>query len=159
MTFPTIRQSMRSFLASRPVQFGARLILGGVFVYAGLAKIAAPREFARIVVNYQILPEKMAVYFAFILPWIEALLGILLILGFGVKKTAVILSFLLVAFVGAVLIREANGSVAPCGCFSLKSSGPESIFLIIGRDVGLLACGAYLLLYPGKRASQQTRVS
>jgi uncharacterized membrane protein YphA (DoxX/SURF4 family) len=154
-----MRETIQSILSSRIVHFAARLILGAVFVYAGLAKISAPREFARIVVNYQVLPEKMAVYLAFILPWIEALLGILLILGFELKKTALALSFLLVVFVGAVLIRSANGSAAPCGCFSFKSSGPDSIFLTIGRDMALLACGAYLIIFHGKRASQRTTTS
>jgi uncharacterized membrane protein YphA (DoxX/SURF4 family) len=150
---------MRSLLASRSVHLAARLALGGVFVFAGVVKIAAPREFARIVVNYQILPENAAVYLAFVLPWIEALLGVLLILGVRVKEISVTVSLLLVAFVGAVLIRSMNGSAAPCGCFSLKSAGPESMVLILGRDLGLLACGAYLVLFGGKRIPQQTRVS
>lgn len=159
MELVEIRRTIRGLLADRLVQFAARLILGGVFVYAGLAKIASAREFARIVVNYQILPEKMAVYFAFVLPWIELALGLLLIIGFWVRKTVLALSFLLAMFASAVLIRYLNGSVGGCGCFSLKSSGPESIILIILRDIGLLACGTYLFFYHGKRASRQTIIS
>lgn len=154
-----MRQTISGLLCSRLLKFAARLTFGGIFVYVGLVKIAAPKEFAMIVVNYQILPENMAVYFAYILPWVELMLGVLLVLGLGVKRIALALSFLLVVFVSAILIRYLNGSGGACGCFSLKSSGAESVFLMILRDMGLLACGAYLFFYHGKRASQQTTIS
>ena len=154
-----ILQPIRNLTGSRSLQLAARVVLGGVFIYAGLAKIASPREFAVIVTSYQILPEKMAVYAAYILPWIELMLGTLLVVGLGVRKTAVALSFLLFAFVGAVAIRYLQGSGGACGCFSLKVSGSESLLLIIGRDIGLLLCGAYLFLCHGQRASRQEKIS
>lgn len=143
------RPALIRIFAYPPAQIAARLVLGGVFIYAGIAKIADPREFARIVVNYHVLPEAVAVYFAYILPWFELMLGIALVIGFWVRKAALALSFLLVVFAGAVLIRYLNGATGGCGCFSLKPSGPESLLWIILRDVGLLACGAYLILYRG----------
>ena len=145
-----MRQSIIGLLGSRPFQFAARLILGGVFVYAGIAKIASPREFARIVINYHILPEKIAVYFAFVLPWIELMLGIFLLIGVRVKETALGLSGLLVVFAVAVLVRYLNGAAAGCGCFSMKSSSSESFSLIVGRDAVLLACGLYISLNHSK---------
>jgi putative oxidoreductase len=138
------RRTMAVFLGNRLLQVLARLILGGVFIYAGLSKIGSSAEFARIVANYGILPESLAVYFAFVLPWIETALGLLLVIGLGIKKAALALSLLLVVFAAAVLIRSLSGAAGGCGCFSLKSSGADSIFLIIGRDLGLLACGVYL---------------
>ena len=48
------------FLNQKKVQRAARFILGGVFIYASLDKIAFPREFANIVIRYRILPEKLA---------------------------------------------------------------------------------------------------
>lgn len=145
MYLTKIWQALKYLLASLHAQFAARLILGGVFVYAGVSKVVAPREFAEIVVSYHILSAKVAIYFAYVLPWVEIMLGILLVLGLGVKKAALILSVLLIAFIGAVLIRHFNGLAVSCGCFSPKSSGPVSIFLIIGRDAILLICGAYLV--------------
>jgi hypothetical protein len=63
------------FLNQKKVQLAARFILGGVFIYASLDKISFPREFANIVIKYRILPEKLAIYFAFLLPWVELLPG------------------------------------------------------------------------------------
>jgi uncharacterized membrane protein YphA (DoxX/SURF4 family) len=148
-----------SVSASRSLRLAARLVLGGVFIYAGVAKIASPREFAIIVTSYRILPEEMAVYAAYVLPWIELMLGTLLVVGLGVRKTALALSFLLFTFAGAVVIRYLQGSGGACGCFSLKASGWESLPLIIGRDVSLLLCGVYLFLCPGRRASPQEKIS
>jgi len=151
-----MRHKMAVFLGSRLLQVLARLILGGVFIYAGLSKIGSPAEFARIVANYRILPESLAVYFAFVLPWIETALGLLLVIGLGVRKTALALSSLLVVFAAAVLIKFLSGAAGGCGCFSVKSSGADSIFLIIGRDLGLLACGAYLFFSRPSDSSRRT---
>ncbi len=150
------RHAPAGLLGNRLLKLIARLILGGVFIYAGLAKIGSPAEFARIVANYGLLPESLAVYFAFVLPWIETALGLLLVIGLGVRKTALALSLLLVVFAGAVLIKSLSGAAGGCGCFSVKSSGSESLFLIIGRDLGLLACGVYLFF---SRSSDPSRRS
>jgi len=45
-----------NILRSRIVQVTARLILGGIFIYASVEKIAYPVEFAKNVQNYNILP-------------------------------------------------------------------------------------------------------
>jgi putative oxidoreductase len=139
------RRSITSFLNKNEVYFVARLILGGAFLYAGLLKIVSSNEFARIVLNYGILPENVAVYFAFILPWVELMLGVFLIIGFQVRKTALALSFLLAVFAVAVVIRYLKVGLADCGCFSMNSSGSESILSVIGRDTAFLACCAYII--------------
>ena len=149
-----IRRFVSSILRSRPLKFAARTFLGAVFIYAGLVKVVAPKEFAMTVVNYRLLPENTAVYLAYILPWVEVMLGVLLILGLGVKRIALALSFLLVVFAGAVLIRHLNGPGGGCGCFSLKSSAPENVVLVVLRDFGLLACGAFLFFFHDKKALQ-----
>jgi uncharacterized membrane protein YphA (DoxX/SURF4 family) len=149
-----MRHTISGLLRSSLVRFAIRLVFGGVFIYAGLVKVVAPKEFAKIVVNYHILPENMAVYFAYILPWVELMFGVLLILGLGVKRVALALSCLLVVFASAVLIKYLNGFGSACGCLSLKSSGSESVFLILLRDAGLLACGVFLSFYQNKRAPQ-----
>ena len=129
------------------MQFSARLILGGVFIYASLDKIAYPKEFASIVMKYQILPEKLAIYFAFLLPWVELFLGIFIILGFFVRESAISLSFLVMIFMIAILIRSLTGPIGNCGCFSITPSGTsQSIAVLIFRDILFLLCGLVLAL-------------
>ena len=59
----------------------SRIILGGVFIYASLDKIANPAEFAKAVGNYHVLPFGVENLLALVLPWMELLVGLALILG------------------------------------------------------------------------------
>lgn len=139
------------------VKLSARFILGGVFIYASLDKIAYPKEFASIVTRYQILPEKLAIYFAFLLPWLELFLGIFVLLGIFIRESAISLSFLVLVFIIAITIRSLAGPIGNCGCFSITSSGTtQSIAFLIFRDVLFLLCGLILAL-PNK--AKKLRIS
>ena len=74
--------------------------LGAVFIYASLDKIAHPLDFARIVYRYRLagpsatLGVVPANAFALILPWLEAIIGVLLVLaglGYMVDKIGSVL--------------------------------------------------------------------
>jgi uncharacterized membrane protein YphA (DoxX/SURF4 family) len=139
------KQNIVNFINLRGTQLIARFILGGVFIYASLGKIAFPREFANIVIKYRILPEKLAIYFAFLLPWVELILGIFLVIGLYVRESVLALASLLLVFMAAMIIGSLNGTLNSCGCFSIKPSHPESLFLMLTRDILLLF--GFLILY------------
>jgi len=142
-----MKEKILSFFNHKFAQLAARLILGGVFIYASIDKIAYPKEFASIVMRYQILPEKLAIYFAFLLPWLELFLGIFVILGFFIRESAISLSFLVLIFMAAVAIRSLAGPIGNCGCFRITSSGnAQSIAFLILRDILFLLCGLILAL-------------
>jgi putative oxidoreductase len=129
------------------VKLSARFLLGGVFIYASIDKIVYPKEFASIVTRYQILPEKLAIYFAFLLPWVELFLGIFVLLGIFIRESAISLSFLVMIFMVAIAIRALSGPIGNCGCFRITSSGTtQSIVFLIFRDVLFLLCGLILAL-------------
>ena len=70
---------------SRLAPMVARLIVGGVFVWLSVNKIQHPIEFLKVLREYQLLPESPPQFLnltAVTLPWIELLVGILLIAGF-----------------------------------------------------------------------------
>jgi uncharacterized membrane protein YphA (DoxX/SURF4 family) len=122
-----------------------RLTLGGIFIYASMDKIAFPKEFAEIVMNYHILPQKIAIYFAFLLPWIELILGIFLVVGLFVRASALTLSSLLIVFLAAVVIKRFSGvEILDCGCFSVNLSESGNIFFLLFRDLLLLFLGIFL---------------
>lgn len=122
-------------------QFIARIILGGTFIYASIDKIAFPRDFAKIVMNYGILPAQFAIYFSFLLPWIELFLGIFIIIGLFVRESTLLLSSLLLVFMAAMIIKSINGGIQNCGCFSMSSHKIERTYLSLLRDVLLFGCG------------------
>jgi uncharacterized membrane protein YphA (DoxX/SURF4 family) len=126
------------------------IVLGAVFLYASLDKLAHPADFARIVYHYQLIgpsariPPLVPNTFALVLPWVEALTGVLLAAGLWRREAATLASLMLVAFliaVGAALVRGID--VENCGCFSVKA-GRRAGTLLVLEDAALLA-GALLL--------------
>lgn len=117
----------------------SRFILGGMFVFAGIEKLFSLREFAQIVVNYRILTDWAAVQTAYFLPWLEVVLGGLLIAGVFVRKAAFAVAFLLIVFIGALTFKLISGRLGACGCFvSGVASGPGEIVFGLIRDFVLL---------------------
>lgn len=132
---------------SKGFQIVCRLILGCVFIYASIDKIAFPNEFAKIVQNYNVLPEFSLKIVAYLLPWVELILGIFLIVGLFVKVSAVTLSSLMVTFMLVMGIKSLSGPIEDCGCFPKSSiiSSSNVIFLLI-RDVLFISLGVILIL-------------
>ena len=79
-----------------------RLILGGVFIYASLDKIANPAEFAKAVGNYHVLPFGMENLVALILPWVELIVGICIIAGILVDGSSILIIIMNVIFIFAI---------------------------------------------------------
>jgi rhodanese-related sulfurtransferase/uncharacterized membrane protein YphA (DoxX/SURF4 family) len=123
-----------------------RLFLGAVFVYASYDKILRPSGFAEIIFNYQVLPEILINLASLILPWIELLLGFLLIFGYWLPGAVLLCNCLLLVFVATLIFNFTRGLDIDCGCFSLSSgtsSGGhmlwyllrDSLFLLMGISI------------------------
>jgi uncharacterized membrane protein YphA (DoxX/SURF4 family) len=123
-----------------------RLILGGIFIYASLDKIAHPEQFAKIVYNYKILPHSLINIFAIILPWVELLCGIFVITGIFVESSSAILSMFLVVFIIALSVNFLRGLDINCGCFSTDPKGKEEGAILLIRDLVLLVIGIQMFL-------------
>jgi uncharacterized membrane protein YphA (DoxX/SURF4 family) len=118
-----------------------RLAIGGVFIAASIDKIAHPAEFAKIVHNYQILPDSLINIAAIVLPWMEALLGVLIIAGTWLPGAVVLANLLLLAFFSALMYNVARGLNVHCGCFSTTVSGAPQTAWYIARDSLILLLG------------------
>ena len=121
------------------------MLLGVIFIAASVDKIAHPAEFAEIVQNYQILPDSLVNVFAVVLPWLEALLGILILCGWWLKGATTLANLLLVVFLGALGAAVARGIDVHCGCFSSKASGQPHTLWYFGRDIILLLLGVFVM--------------
>ncbi len=113
-----------------------RLIVGGVFVWAGILKILDPLEFARSIMNYRVFPQELAFLVALVLPWVEVIAGGLLIVGLFRRSSALLISLMLIGFIGLVALALARGIDTSCGCFgSFSRSADLSLIL---ADAGML---------------------
>jgi uncharacterized membrane protein YphA (DoxX/SURF4 family) len=129
----------------------ARLGLGAVFLISGGIKAANPAQTWVAVQAYQVMPRPMSFVVAGILPWFELALGALLLVGFGVRVTAVVSGLLLLVFIAGVAQAWARGLAIDCGCFGgggavapdQTSYGTELL-----RDTGFLALAVWLVILP-----------
>jgi uncharacterized membrane protein YphA (DoxX/SURF4 family) len=133
-------------IAGNPwLALACRVIVGLVFIYASLDKIAHPAEFARIVNNYRLLPHELINLAAILLPWIELGAGLLLLLGLFSRGSSLIISVMLVIFIAAISYNLARGLDFNCGCFSTGSDGMVIGWTKIGQNVILLALSLHAL--------------
>jgi putative oxidoreductase len=114
------------------------LIIGGIFIYAGVMKIFDPVGFANDIDNYKILPWPLTVRLAFYLPWLEILCGLAVILGLLYRGGLLILTMLISIFIIASVIAKARGLDITCGCFG-HASRYLSFFGHLALDFVLLA--------------------
>ncbi len=124
----------------------SRLFLGGIFIYASYDKILHPAAFAEVVYNYQILPDSLINVSSLILPWLELVLGLLLIIRFWLLGAVLVSNALLFIFFLTLLFNSARGLDIDCGCFALStvvSSGGHMLWYIV-RDSFFLLVGLYL---------------
>lgn len=130
----------------------ARLILGGVFVYASLYKIMAPEEFAAVIFNYRLAPAWLVNPAAIILPWLEFWLGALVISGIWLRASVIMINIFLAIFMAAIGFNLWRGLDFNCGCFS-NAAGHPAAWLTLARDGILLLMGGLILASPVVRAA------
>ena len=97
------------------------LIVGGIFIYAGVIKVMDPVAFARDIDNYHILPWAVSVRLAFYLPWLEVFCGLAVICGLFYRGGLLILNALTSIFIIASIVAKARGLDISCGCFGHAS--------------------------------------
>jgi Methylamine utilisation protein MauE. len=97
------------------------LIIGGVFIYAGVLKALDPVRFASDIDNYKILPWAVSVRLAFYLPWLEILCGLALIARRLYLGGLSILTALASIFIIAAIAAKIRGLDITCGCFGHAS--------------------------------------
>jgi uncharacterized membrane protein YphA (DoxX/SURF4 family) len=128
----------------RPLLFWVRLLVGAIFIAASIDKILHPEAFAQMVHNYQILPDASINVTAIVLPWVELVLGSLLVLGLWIPGTVVLANLLFLAFFGSLLLNLARGLDIHCGCFNTGTQGKPSTIWFLFRDAIFLLLGGYL---------------
>jgi uncharacterized membrane protein YphA (DoxX/SURF4 family) len=124
----------------------ASVVLGGVFVVAGLLKSADPQLFAQQIRGYQMAPDSLSLPMAYGFILIELLLGIAAILQIARKRAVISIMALLVIFIFATAWAWAHGNAEDCGCFGRAAArGPQGVIL---EDILFLLIGAVAFVCP-----------
>ena len=119
------------------------IVVGAVFVYAGLLKLRDPLQFATDINNYQLIPWSVGVRLAFYLPWLEVLCGLALIFHRLFAGALAITTALLGIFIGATVWARLHGIDLACGCLGSAGANLTPAWHL-AIDLGLLAALVYL---------------
>jgi uncharacterized membrane protein YphA (DoxX/SURF4 family) len=115
-----------------------RIALGAVFAYAAWLKLRVPWQlFAGAIGDYKVLPDWAVAPLARTLPWVELLLGALLIVGCWKRTAATAVSLLLAGFFTLLVRAFALHMDISCGCFG--PTGDPISWKTLLRDGSLLA--------------------
>ena len=91
--------------------------LGALFVASGVAKLWDIYAFSEVVRRYGILPESLVVPVSILVPFVEFVLGVMLLMYFRLRIVSIGLTLLVASFTILSFIRYKGGDVSECGCF------------------------------------------
>ena len=117
---------------TRATSLVLRILLGGLFVFAGALKIFDPQLFAHEIDQYRLVPHAWINGVAVVLPWLELNCGILLVMGVWVRPAAGWAGLMSLSFLVAVASVLARGLKIKCGCFGTVGAsfvGPWHLLL------------------------------
>jgi uncharacterized membrane protein YphA (DoxX/SURF4 family) len=123
-----------------------RLVLAAAFVLAALPKIQDPVAFAAAIEGYRVIEGPLVLWVALLLPWLELFIGIGLLVPFLRRSSGLVISALLILFIGLHVLSWARGLDINCGCYgSSEATTAANYPLLLARNAGLLAACLILL--------------
>ena len=140
-----------NFIRSLKLSLIFRVILGIIFIYASYDKILDPAAFSKNIHNFHLTPVAIENLAALIIPWLELIIGVLLIIGLFLEGTTSIIIVLLVFFIFILSQAVYRGIDVHCGCFKVEAdtgSTDLGLELIkrIGEDIIYLGMALFIKL-------------
>lgn len=149
------------FTYRRIIIWLGRILIAGIFIYAGLAKMIRwdmhPRPpfgiatslFALQIDSYQMLPPWATLQVAHWLPWVEIAIGVLLLIGWRLRIWATLVTVIIGGFFVAVVRAYALHLDINCGCFAK----PEPLTgLTVLRDGSLFLLAVLMTVFAFQEA-------
>jgi uncharacterized membrane protein YphA (DoxX/SURF4 family) len=99
-----------------------RIVIGMVFVAAGLGKLSDLQAFAREIENFDVLYPGYENTVAILLPWIEIIVGLALVLGIRARGAAWLAAGCMAVFTIGVIQAMARNLDISCGCFGTSNA-------------------------------------
>ncbi len=110
-----------------------RILIGMVLLVSGVEKTISPyQNFLYIIQAYQMLPSPLENAVAMILPWVELIVGLLLVLGLWIPislSAALMMFAMFIVVVGQALLRGLP--LDQCGCFGQLVHIAPSVIVVI----------------------------
>lgn len=131
------------------IRWTLRLLLSGVFAYAGALKMRDASAFAESIASFRLLPDILVTPVALTLPPLEITAAMLALGADRWRRAgAFCLLVLLLIFTAVLSTALARGLQVDCGCFGpdrLDFLNPmRNLWLALGRDVALAVVAWFL---------------
>src|SRR5579872_5520907 len=98
---------------------------GALFIFSGVSKLVSRYAFLASL-RALFLPSLIIAPVAAVLPWLEVMIGSLLVMGFLALYTAWVSLALLLTFSLVAIVAIVRGVDVPCSCFGTTSRAPLS---------------------------------
>ncbi len=108
---------MKNFIQTKRFQLILRIVLGLFLSFSGMAKIMDLTAFGKAVNSFGILPADWVVLVTIIIPYLELVLGLMLLLNFYAKSAYVTALTMLIVFTALSAYKYFSGDISDCGCF------------------------------------------
>ncbi len=126
----------------------ARLLVGGVWIWAGVLKLPDPESSVTAVRAYQLLPLGLADGVGRVLPTLEVVVGACLVLGLLTRGVGLLSALMQVAFMLGIASVWSRGIAINCGCFGDGGPDPDAFDKYpweMARDSGLMLASVFLV--------------
>ncbi len=137
-----------NFPKRRAILLACRVILGGVFLYAGAVKATSSAQFAIALIPFTFIPGGWLGAISQLLPLAELAGGLLILPPWTARWGAGLILLLCLAFITALGWALANDIIVACSCFGQDDtpSRPAMIFAL-GRDVILAGLAMTAMIF------------
>jgi uncharacterized membrane protein YphA (DoxX/SURF4 family) len=146
----------------RAIIWIGRLVLGGIFIYAGFSKLLLPNthlwpifvlkfslsmnlsSFAQQVESYKMISPEASQVVAHTLPFVEIVLGLLLLIGWRLRVWSAAVTLIMAGFLTAVTRAYLLHMDIDCGCFGI----PEKLTgMTVVRDGAFTALALLMTVF------------
>lgn len=122
------------------------VVLVTLFTISALLKLAALRDFIKLVIAYDVLPNRLARLYGFVLPFLELGGAVLLVFRTTVNSGALLLLVMLLAFGYAVFSVVKKGRRVRCACYG-RFLEAEADHFTLGKTVLLIVLTLVVILF------------
>jgi uncharacterized membrane protein YphA (DoxX/SURF4 family) len=141
-------------VATKVILLVMRLVIAGLFIYAGAIKAWDTQQFALDVRNFQLTSWDVSVVIATYLPWLEIIAGLALIAKRLYLGALAAIAGMTVVFLGAIGSAWHRGLDISCGCFGREANATNFPLHIAGNLAVLI--GLAILFAAERRRTPAT---
>ena len=150
---------LRNSFSSPLIYHLIRVLLCVTFLWSGISKLMALKEFAVIIDSYGLVPEAWILPLAIILPLLEMVFGLGLLLE--IRGSLAVITGLLMLFMAVLSYGIWLGLDVDCGCFGPQASESEAFHSLrpaLYRDLLMIAGIIYLYFWRYYRSIKTVRL-